>query len=114
MRLKGCAACRRCSSPSIILNYPSWSVSTEFYTYVLFALLVLAAPLRREFKLWVAVAASAYALAAWASVALLKCEGGCFNLSADYGMARSIAGLLAGAAVWLASVQRPAILQTAT
>jgi peptidoglycan/LPS O-acetylase OafA/YrhL len=95
------------------LNYPSWAVSTEFYTYVLFALLVLAVPLGRELGLWLVVAASSYALAVWASVALLKCEGGCFNLSTDYGMARSMAGFFAGAAVWLASVRRPAILRGA-
>lgn len=72
-------------------NYPSWSISTEFYTYALFGLLVLAGLARRLFYLMLAAAAGA------AMVALFSREW--LHTITDFGFFRCVYGFFLGCAV---------------
>jgi peptidoglycan/LPS O-acetylase OafA/YrhL len=69
-------------------NVPSWSISTEFWTYALFAAICLAG--RRA----VPVVAGILALASLAVVAGWSTNG--MDVTADYGIFRCIAGFFAG------------------
>ena len=69
-------------------NWPSWSISTEFYTYLLFALVCISA---RTVIILIAVGAI---LASAAIVALLAPEG--MNTTYDYGYFRCVMGFFAG------------------
>jgi peptidoglycan/LPS O-acetylase OafA/YrhL len=78
-------------------NHPSWSISTEFYTYMLFALAVLAVgPRLKRWQLPVFVALSA------ASCGVLVVVGRPnLNVSYDYGLFRCAMGFFLGAASFL-------------
>jgi peptidoglycan/LPS O-acetylase OafA/YrhL len=82
-----------------ILNYASWSISTEFYTYLVFALLCLLLRGRARLLAFAASALAAWLVSAWASVHLRQCLGwgGCFDLTFDYGYFRCLAGFFIGA-----------------
>jgi peptidoglycan/LPS O-acetylase OafA/YrhL len=83
----------------VILNYASWSISTEFYAYLVFALLCLLLRGRVRQLAFAAVALAAWLVSAWASVRLRQCLhwGGCFDLTFDYGYWRCLAGFFLGA-----------------
>jgi peptidoglycan/LPS O-acetylase OafA/YrhL len=83
----------------VILNYASWSISTEFYAYLVFALLCLLLRGRARLLAFAAVALAAWLVSAWASVRLRQCLhwGGCFDLTFDYGYWRCLAGFFLGA-----------------
>lgn len=72
-------------------NTPSWSISTEFYTYVLFG---IAAVLFRRHLIWLLLAALALS-----PIALAMLHG---SLAADYdyGLLRCVFGFAAGALAW--------------
>lgn len=77
-------------------NYPSWSISTEFYTYAVFGLLCLLGLGRRPGHLAIV------ALAAAAAVARFSPEW--LHTIADFGFFRCVYGFFAGCAVhWLVS-----------
>jgi peptidoglycan/LPS O-acetylase OafA/YrhL len=82
-----------------ILNYASWSISTEFYAYLVFALLCLLLRGRARVLAFAATALAAWVVSAWASVRLRQCLGwgGCFDLSFDFGYWRCLAGFFLGA-----------------
>ncbi|MDQ3059036.1 MAG: acyltransferase [Pseudomonadota bacterium] len=84
---------------SLILNYASWSISTEFYTYVLFAMLCLLTRGRTRIMALSLVCATAFLLTAWASIVLHHCleEGRCFDVSYDFGLVRCISSFFLGA-----------------
>jgi peptidoglycan/LPS O-acetylase OafA/YrhL len=83
----------------VILNYASWSISTEFYAYLVFALLCLLLRGRARLLAFAVVALAAWLVSAWASVRLRQCLhwGGCFDLTFDYGYWRCLAGFFLGA-----------------
>jgi peptidoglycan/LPS O-acetylase OafA/YrhL len=82
-----------------ILNYASWSDSTEFYAYLVFALLCLVLRGRARLLAFAASALAAWLVSAWASVRLRQCLvwGGCLDLTVDYGYFRCLAGFFIGA-----------------
>ncbi len=82
-----------------ILNYASWSISTEFYAYLVFALLCLLMRGRARLFAFALAALAAWAVSAWASVRLRQCLhwGGCFDLTFDFGYWRCLAGFFLGA-----------------
>jgi peptidoglycan/LPS O-acetylase OafA/YrhL len=83
----------------VILNYAAWSISTEFYAYLVFALLCLLLRGRTRLLAFAATALVAYLVSAWASVRLRGCLnwGGCLDLTFDYGYWRCLAGFFFGA-----------------
>jgi peptidoglycan/LPS O-acetylase OafA/YrhL len=72
-------------------NGPAWSISVEFWTYVAFALLVLAAG-RFRVPVFAIIAAGAL-------VALLATGVPNLNVTADFGLLRCLAGFFLGALV---------------
>lgn len=88
----------------LILNYVNWSISTEFYTYLLFAIcccLLQGSARRVAFAILSAVG---LVLAIWATVVLHDClqKGMCLDVSYDFGIARCIASFFLGALVFYA------------
>jgi peptidoglycan/LPS O-acetylase OafA/YrhL len=83
----------------VILNYAAWSISTEFYAYIAFALLCLLLRGRARLVAFAAVALLAWGVSAWASLRLRQCLrwGGCMDLTFDYGYWRCLAGFFLGA-----------------
>jgi peptidoglycan/LPS O-acetylase OafA/YrhL len=83
----------------LTLNYVSWSISTEFYTYLLFAITCLA--MRGSIRQAAFGLLSAIALAAtlWATIQLHGCLNGqrCFDICYDFGFTRCIASFFLGA-----------------
>lgn len=89
----------------LILNTPSWSISTEFYTYLLFAAVALMTPRRHRPTVYVVLLAVGMAVSFWASSTVHGClsQGGCLSLTYDYGYPRSVFSFFLGALTWLAS-----------
>lgn len=80
------------------INYPSWSISTEFWTYLLFALSVRFIPEKARTRLWVAVALAGGGLA-WIAAKSLKPTIVTMDLTEDFGFIRCIYGFFVGAAI---------------
>jgi peptidoglycan/LPS O-acetylase OafA/YrhL len=95
----------------LILNTPSWSISTEFYTYLLFAAVCLLTSRAARVPMYIAISVLALAICVWASVDGHNClkEGGCLSLTYDFGYPRSVFSFFLGALTFLASrrVQLP-------
>ena len=83
-------------------NYPAWSVSTEFWTYVLFAAAVI---LARKRLVVVAVGAIliSFSVAFYFSVVRHECLvlGECLNVTYDAGFLRCVGGFFLGALSYL-------------
>ncbi len=99
-----------------ILNFPSWSISTEFYTYLIFGLICLTVPVARRVPLYLALAIGGAVVAVGASIYSLDCLDPkavtvCLDLGYDYGMSRCLAGFFAGCL--LARLPRPATVHPA-
>ena len=71
-----------------VWNGPAWSIGAEFYVYLLFASLLMAAP-RRLVPAALALSLSALALVFWLAPDLMNC-------TFDYGVIRCVAGFFAG------------------
>nr|WP_281502874.1 acyltransferase [Ancylobacter crimeensis] len=71
-------------------NSPAWSIGSEFYTYILFAVVVMVAG-RRLLSASLIIAAIAVCVLFFAAPAFM-------NSTADFGMVRCIAGFFAGVA----------------
>jgi peptidoglycan/LPS O-acetylase OafA/YrhL len=86
----------------LILNSVSWSISVEFYTYLLFAGLCLFVPRKLRLPLFGILAVAGYGLTAWASLAKHNCliEGHCFDITYDFGFARCVSAFFLGAVTW--------------
>ena len=86
----------------LLLNGPSWSISAEFYTYVLFGLVCIGIGSRRIPMLLGILSVLGYALCVWASVLQGHCEvgGKCLSLTYDFGFPRALAGFFLGALGW--------------
>ncbi len=69
-------------------NSPSWSISTEFWTYLVFAALVLG--FRRRLAL------AATAMVAFSLAALVSLSPNGMDVTFDYGLLRCLAGFFAG------------------
>ena len=76
----------------LILNYVSWSISTEFYAYVLFAAVFLFLAGRVRLVVFAALVVIGYAGAVYGSLTALQCldKGSCYNVHASSAFARCI------------------------
>jgi peptidoglycan/LPS O-acetylase OafA/YrhL len=83
---------------ALILNTPSWSISVEFYTYLLFATLCLFSFGKRRITAALCLSIAGLALSAWASVVLHHClrDGGCMSVTYDFGFTRCIYSFFLG------------------
>jgi len=83
----------------LILNPVSWSISVEFYAYVLFAVLCLLFPARLRVVLFLLLAIAGAALVAWVGITRRDClaDGACLDVTYDYGYARCVASFMLGA-----------------
>ena len=83
---------------SLILNYVGWSVSVEFWTYILFELLVRTVPKRFHLAVFSAVLSVAFLVTLWASAIYHQCLtiGKCLDLTYDFSFARYVFSFLLG------------------
>lgn len=101
----------------LILNTPSWSISTEFYTYFLFAATCLLASSRNPVSMFAALGTAGLVISLWASTGIHNCmvEGDCLSLTYDFGFARCIYSFFLGTLTYYSSRRLrfdPAHLQT--
>lgn len=83
----------------LILNPVSWSISVEFYAYVLFALLCVLFRARLRLAMFLLMGVLAAALVAWTSIVWRDClqRGACLDVTHDFGFARCVAAFMLGA-----------------
>lgn len=83
----------------VILNYAAWSISTEFYAYLFFALLCMVFRGRARLVAFALTAVVGYLVTAWASIGVHQCLkwGNCLDLTFDYGYVRCLTGFFLGA-----------------
>jgi peptidoglycan/LPS O-acetylase OafA/YrhL len=81
-----------------ILNFVSWSISTEFYTYLLFALACLFVSGRSRIALFAVVSAITFSTTCWASLVLHNCVAtrDCLNITYDFGLTRCMTSFFLG------------------
>ncbi|MDO8299212.1 acyltransferase, partial [Lacisediminimonas sp.] len=86
----------------LILNTPSWSISTEFFTYLLFAAICLFAKGRARLLVFAFLSMAALAISVWASVTIHQClvKGGCLSLTYDFGFPRTVFSFFLGTLCW--------------
>lgn len=89
----------------LILNTPSWSISVEFYTYVLFMLICFLVKGQARLVAFVLLSALGFAASIWASASFHDCldAGGCLSLTYDFGFVRSVHAFFLGALAYYAS-----------
>lgn len=92
-----------------IMNYATWSISTEFYAYVVFAALCLLLRGPAQRVAFAVMAALAYGVSIWASIHVRGCltRGGCMDLTFDYGYWRCLAGFFLGALLTHVRIRGP-------
>jgi peptidoglycan/LPS O-acetylase OafA/YrhL len=81
-----------------ILNYASWSISTEFYTYLVFAGACILLKGRARLALFVVLSVAGFLITCWASLFVHHCVAQleCLNITADFGLARCIGSYFLG------------------
>jgi peptidoglycan/LPS O-acetylase OafA/YrhL len=86
----------------LILNTPSWSISTEFYTYLLFAAVCLIFPAKKRWPVFGLLTLFGMAVTIWASVSVHACleKGGCMGVTYDYGFLRCVYSFFLGALLY--------------
>jgi peptidoglycan/LPS O-acetylase OafA/YrhL len=89
----------------LILNTPSWSISTEFYTYLLFAAVCFLLRGSNRLAAFGVLSITGFAISIWASTQIHDClqHGGCLSLTYDYGFPRTVAAFFLGALAYHAS-----------
>jgi peptidoglycan/LPS O-acetylase OafA/YrhL len=102
----------------LILNTPSWSISTEFYTYLLFATICLLLVGRMRLAGFAVVSAIGFIVSVIASATVHDClkQGGCLSLTYDFGFTRTIFSFFLGALTFHAGRSmrlNPGVLQVA-
>ena len=94
----------------LILNTPTWSISTEFYTYLVFAGICLLAYGRARLVVFSFLSVAALLICIWASIDVHHCiekANGCLSLTYDFGLPRCIASFFFGAIAYYSSRQLP-------
>jgi peptidoglycan/LPS O-acetylase OafA/YrhL len=83
----------------LILNKVSWSISVEFYTYLLFAVLWVALAGKSRVMVSVALAVAGIGVTIWATLGVHDClnKGFCYDVTYDFGFARCIGAFFLGA-----------------
>ncbi len=85
----------------LILNTPSWSISVEFYAYLLFAALCLGMTTRARMAAFAFAVFIGAAISVWASITVHDClvMRGCMSLTYDFGFPRAVYGFFLGVLV---------------
>lgn len=93
----------------LILNTPSWSISTEFYTYLLFAAVCLLLRGSMRMAVFAMLSITGLLVSIWASVQVHEClkQGGCMSLTYDFGFPRTVLSFFLGALAYYASRTMP-------
>lgn len=83
----------------LILNPVSWSISTEFYAYVLFAAVCFAFSGGTRLAVYVVLSLAGLAATIWAALHVHGClqAGKCFDITYDFGFARCVGSFFLGA-----------------
>jgi peptidoglycan/LPS O-acetylase OafA/YrhL len=84
----------------LILNTPTWSISTEFYTYLVFAAVCLMFVGRSRLIVFALLCIAGLLISDWASVNIYDCiskKNGCLSLTYDYGFPRCVSSFFLGA-----------------
>ncbi len=83
----------------LILNKVSWSISVEFYTYVMFAVLWVALVGKGRVVASVVLGLAGVAVTVWATLSVHDClsKGFCYDVTYDFGFARCIGAFFLGA-----------------
>lgn len=83
----------------LILNPVSWSISTEFYAYVLFAAVCLAFRGGTRLVVYVLLSVAGLVATIWAALHVHDClqAGKCFDITYDFGFARCVGSFFLGA-----------------
>jgi len=89
----------------LILNTPTWSISTEFYTYFLFASICLVVLGRGRVIAFALLSIVGLIVSVWASVNVHDCltEKGCLSLTYDFGFIRCMYSFFLGTLVYYTS-----------
>jgi peptidoglycan/LPS O-acetylase OafA/YrhL len=89
----------------LILNTPTWSISTEFYTYFLFAALCLMLHGRNRVIAFTLLSIMGLIASVWASVNIHDClaKKGCLSLTYDFGFIRCVYSFFLGTLVYYTS-----------
>ena len=89
----------------LILNTPTWSISVEFYTYLLFAVVCMILGGRARIAMLTLLSIAGLIISVWASVNIHNCiaEKGCLSLTYDFGLARSVHAFCLGALAFYSS-----------
>lgn len=86
----------------LILNYASWSISTEFYAYMVF--LILWAGIHQKWRTiaLAVVGLGCLVIADWASIHYHDCivKAGCGGVTYDFGFLRCVGSFMLGIFVW--------------
>lgn len=92
----------------LILNTPSWSISVEFYTYLLFAVICLWFKGRARLAAFAVFSAIGFAVSLYASLQLHDClqKGGCLGLDHDFGYPRAVFSFFLGALAYHVAASR--------
>jgi peptidoglycan/LPS O-acetylase OafA/YrhL len=82
----------------LILNTPSWSISVEFYAYVLFGALCVLLSGKRRIIAFAVFACIGAAVSIWASIVVHHCleQNGCLSLTYDFGFPRALYSFFLG------------------
>jgi len=83
----------------LIMNYASWSISVEFYAYVLFAALCFLVRGQARLMVFAIVSITGFLWVTWATIEIHHCldVGRCFDVSYDFGFARCVYAFFLGA-----------------
>ncbi|MFC3374579.1 acyltransferase family protein [Rugamonas sp. CCM 8940] len=83
----------------LILNFASWSISVEFYTYILFAAVCFMLRGRARLFAFGLLALAASVLIAWLAIVPRDCrvQLHCLDITYDFGFFRSVAAFFLGA-----------------
>jgi peptidoglycan/LPS O-acetylase OafA/YrhL len=89
----------------LILNTPGWSISTEFYTYFVFAILCLLLVGRNRLVAFAVLSIIGFAVSVVASITVHDClqQGGCLSITYDFGFPRTVFSFFLGALTYHAS-----------
>lgn len=92
----------------LILNTPSWSISVEFYTYLLFAAACLLFKGKARLAAFGTLSAIGFAASVYASLQVHGClqNGGCLGLDYDFGYPRAVFSFFLGALAYHAAGRR--------
>lgn len=82
----------------LILNPVSWSISTEFYAYVLFGVVCLVFGGRMRLAAFALLSTAGLLVAAWATLGPHDCldAGKCLDITHDFGFARCVGSFFLG------------------